>query len=745
MAIGRRALVVVTFVMVGGLALSTWASIALLREFAAVEGHAARRNASRAANALHTELASMAALAKDYATWDETVNVATGHPGDYAVEDLPPSAVANLELDLVWIGDRQLRLRLGVTREQADGTRPPFPAWLRQLPGDRARWQQHTANGLRGVVATPQGPLLLAALPIRQSSGDGPSHGLFVVGRFLNSAVLAKLSAATQLRLELWSPDRAAQRLGPHLARALEAGQAVTTVDRQQSYGWQLVHDPFEQTIAAIRAAEDRTVYQQGVRAVAWQCVNTGGLGALLMLALIGLLHRLVLRPVASLRDEVRRIDGSDERRLPVQGDDEIAEVACAVNELLDQLEFSRWTSARLEEAKLETLDAVSAVYLALDADDRLVEWTADSQLLCAVPLAAGLDLWELPFGWKLELLSDAVEACRSRGEAVSIDELPIRRDDGNLVLHLVVAPVRDTDLVVLLGQDVTAQTALQRQLLQASRLESIGQLAAGIAHEINTPTQYVGDNVRFLGESFDDVNDVLRAFERLHQTVAAGDDPQEAMQAADQAVQRADLEFLREDIPNAIGQTMEGVSRIATIVKAMKEFAHPGGAAKSPTDLNHLLENTLTVARNEWKYVAEVTCEYEPDLPAVPALPAELNQVFLNLIVNAAQAIGDRVDGSGAKGQIKIATRRVGEQAEVEISDTGGGIPPDIQARVFDPFFTTKEVGRGTGQGLAISRSVVVDKHAGSIDFRTTPDVGTTFVIRLPLAETPATAEIAA
>ncbi len=275
----------------------------------------------------------------------------------------------------------------------------------------------------------------------------------------------------------------------------------------------------------------------------------------------------------------------------------------------------------------------------------------------------------------------------------------------------------------------------MQAELAHAQKLESVGQLAAGIAHEINTPTQYVGDNMRFLKEAFSNISTVLDSFEKLLQAAKDGSMDEQLVAEVEAAIKQADIEYLREEIPQAIDQSLDGVERVAKIVRAMKEFSHPGDEEKSLVNLTEAIETTITVARNEWKYVAEMVTEFDPELPEVSCLPGELNQVFLNLIVNAAHAITDKLgDGATEKGTITVGTRRDGEWAEIFVRDTGTGIPEDVRARIFDPFFTTKEVGKGTGQGLAIARSVVVDKHGGTIECETEQGKGSTFIVRLPI-----------
>ena len=285
------------------------------------------------------------------------------------------------------------------------------------------------------------------------------------------------------------------------------------------------------------------------------------------------------------------------------------------------------------------------------------------------------------------------------------------------------------------IAQDVTERNRLEIGLRQAQKLEAVGSLAAGIAHEINTPIQFVGDNTRFLGDAFADLTQVLKKFQELRDVIVkCGAMPGLARELAE-TEKAADVEYLLAEIPKAIGQSMDGVSRVATLVKAMKAFAHPDEKEKSATNINEALRNTLTVARNELKYVADVETELN-DLPPVVCNVGEVNQVFLNLLVNAAHAIGDarKKQGTEEKGVIRVRTAAEEDAVVISIADTGGGIPENIRTKIFDPFFTTKESGKGTGQGLAIARSVVVDRHGGTLTFESELGKGTTFYVRLPL-----------
>ncbi|HYC76418.1 MAG TPA: ATP-binding protein [Planctomycetota bacterium] len=280
---------------------------------------------------------------------------------------------------------------------------------------------------------------------------------------------------------------------------------------------------------------------------------------------------------------------------------------------------------------------------------------------------------------------------------------------------------------------DLTAQKHLERELRQAQKLESVGRLAAGVAHEINTPIQFVADSVHFIRDAVGEFLKLFADYEGLR-AAAATTPPLEARAAAlVDAREAADFDYLAENVPKALERSTDGLRRVAVIVSSMKEFSHQDGAEAEPADLNKALQSTLTIARHEYKYVADVETDFGA-IPPVECLAGEINQAFLNIVVNAAHAIGDVVKQGGAKGRITVSTRLEGDEVEILVSDTGGGIPEHVRERVFDPFFTTKEVGKGTGQGLPIALQAVKDKHGGSLTFDTEVGRGTTFRIRLPV-----------
>jgi PAS domain S-box-containing protein len=283
---------------------------------------------------------------------------------------------------------------------------------------------------------------------------------------------------------------------------------------------------------------------------------------------------------------------------------------------------------------------------------------------------------------------------------------------------------------------DITAEKKLEKQrvlmegqLKHAQKMEAIGQLAAGIAHEINTPAQFVGDNLSFISDS---TKDSTKYHQQLEKMIHKLDD-KELNEQLNKVKEQFDIAFIEDEAPLAIEQSIEGISRVSKIVSAMKDFSHPGKEDKQKIDLNRAIESTSIVARNEWKYLADLQFDFAKELPLVNCYPGEINQVILNMIVNACHAIEDATSGK-SKGNILVTTMKKDQKVVIKIRDDGAGMPKNVLERIFDPFFTTKEVGQGTGQGLSLAYAVIVEKHAGHIYAESIPGSATTFTIELPL-----------
>jgi PAS domain S-box-containing protein len=389
-------------------------------------------------------------------------------------------------------------------------------------------------------------------------------------------------------------------------------------------------------------------------------------------------------------------------------------------------------------------LEAVPLVLVGVDQENRVTQWNTRAEALLGLSFSdvMGRPLDQCAIPWEERpILQRLPDLKLSREHPLEVKNIRFRHKDGqegfmDLLIMAFPSVSNKGSETLLVGIDNTERTHMAGQLLQAQKLEAIGQLASGIAHEINTPIQYIGDNLRFLEESFRDLGRIIQDGSQLFARFQAQGFPSGTLEEFGHLAEGLDLEFITSEIPKAVAQSLEGVNRVAAIVKAMKSFAHPDSlAGKTLTNINQALENTVLVARNEWKYVADVQLELDPALPLVECLPGEMNQVFINVLVNAAQALAEAGGANpSSKGTITIRTRQVLDQAEIRITDNGPGIPEKIRDRVFEPFFTTKEVGKGTGQGLALAHSVVVKKHNGLIYLDTEIGKGTTFVICIPL-----------
>lgn len=312
-----------------------------------------------------------------------------------------------------------------------------------------------------------------------------------------------------------------------------------------------------------------------------------------------------------------------------------------------------------------------------------------------------------------------------------STDKMPFFSAGGEIVGTFGIS--RDVTETRRLGEE---QEAFQAHLQHGRKMEAIGQLAAGIAHEINTPTQYVSNNISFLEKAFNQLTEAIEACKPVLVLQAESIDQQQLTDLRNMLSQ-ARLNFVVQEVPKALNQSLEGLQRISSIVSAMKSFAHPSEAAKQKVDLGEAIEIAVTLASTEWKHKANLELDIDPDLPHVPCVRDEINQVILNLVVNAAHAIESTLEsGDREMGNIRVTARQDGQYVVIKVSDDGCGIPEEIQNRVFDPFFTTKPVGKSTGQGLSLVHAVVVDKHGGELLMDSTPGEGAVFTIKLPLTE---------
>jgi PAS domain S-box-containing protein len=438
-------------------------------------------------------------------------------------------------------------------------------------------------------------------------------------------------------------------------------------------------------------------------------------------------------------------LDLTDKNRAEKLLQDRTAELVRSNEELKRQIKKRKRAKRTIKEAHHEINHLISSlptILVGLTRENEIIHWNAVAEKVFKIPAAAvmGTNLDQCGIEWDWHKIADGISQSRAGGCNVCVDNLYFRNPEGEeRYLGLTITPFNgenDSILgITIIGADITDRIKFEAKLLQSHKMEAIGQLAAGIAHEINTPTQFVGDNTRFVQDAFGDLIQACNLCKELIKAAKSGPVSETLIQSLETQLAELDIDYLEQEVPLAIQQTLKGVDRITNIVQAMKIFAHPGGIEKEPVDINREIEKTITITRNEWKYVARLLTDFDSTLPAIPCHRAEFNQVILNLIVNAAHAIEDlNGKNSPEKGTITISTGRDGNWAEIRISDTGVGIPEAVRHRIFDLFFTTKEPGRGTGQGLAIAHSVIVEKHKGTIKLQTREGQGTSFILRLPI-----------
>jgi PAS domain S-box-containing protein len=494
------------------------------------------------------------------------------------------------------------------------------------------------------------------------------------------------------------------------------------------------------------------------------------------------LIDRNIISRITALSKSVLnlRVKGTLADRVQADGNDEIGSLASEINQMLQTLEASdqdlrlykdeleklvedrteKYTQANLDlkreieereqgqQALLAAynenqmiISSISSIMVGVDDNHKVTLWNNVATRLLGVNKndAIGKDFFSLAIAWDWTQLASDVDKCTGQTVQVRMNDILLGLPDQNKrILGITLSPLilkdRERPGFLLIGSDITERRRLEEKLDRSSKLEAIGQLAAGVAHEINTPTQLIGSNLRFLGQQIEPVLTLIDKAYALNEDVKNGIATPDAAYQLEEAALAAHINFFRQESPKAIEQSLVGIERITHIVSAMRFFSHPGSETKEIANLNRIIESALSLSRNEWKNLADIQLDLDPDLPALECLPIDLSQVVLNLVINAVHAIQDvSAEREDYSGQITISSRKVDDLLEMRIIDNGIGIPKEIRNKIFDLFFTTKDVGRGTGQGLAIAYNVVVKKHGGSIEFESEVGKGTTFMIRLP------------
>jgi signal transduction histidine kinase/DNA-binding NarL/FixJ family response regulator len=450
----------------------------------------------------------------------------------------------------------------------------------------------------------------------------------------------------------------------------------------------------------------------------------------------------------------IRRKLGNSDQLLILKKPYDNAEVLQMTSALIEKRHLSEKARFRAEELEAAVRDrtrhmneakqdaqllisSIGSVLIWLNEKGEVKHWNQRSEELFGIfsDAAIGRKFDELPIDWEdMTSINLLMSTESSRVDAEFFDATGNRRVVGMTGYN--VADKRFQRGILILGAELTEQRLRESQALQTQKLEAVGQLAAGVAHEINTPMQYIGDNLDYLGKALAALEPTIDALTQLSSAGSNAESERAAIMNVRAAAEELKGRKLLDNLMEAITDSRGGVQHVTKIVRAMKEFAHPGQEDKIIVDINKALDSTIAVSTNEWKYIADIETSYDESDPKVTAFAVELNQVFLNILVNAAHAVGEATDeGARGKGKITVSTESLHDSVRIAITDSGTGIPNHVKARIFDPFFTTKEVGKGTGQGLSIAYAVVVQKHGGRLWCESTSGEGTTFYIEIPFS----------
>jgi PAS domain S-box-containing protein len=753
----------VILLIVGSLAalgLAWFGQDIVLHKFGETESELVLRNRHVLRKAIAADVDYVGTISLDWSQWNQLYDFAQGHAPEFGNEELNPEALDRLQLDIIQLLDPQGRvIQQEIRAGLHDAQENPLPDLGSEISaavtghGEAARRAHRvpppvsaaSSTGasrgtapVAGWLNTSVGPMVVASRPILKSDASGPVAGSLIMARRLDPARLsAELSV---LPSEVVVHGSGSEPIAPSLhefARQLSqaSGGAMLMLRDDDMSDFGFFRDINGRPAFLLETRMPRSILATGRETTHGLAVLLTGFGLLIFALLLVAIRFAVSRPLGRLASHMQllRETGEFHPADGAQSGDEIGTLAQSFNELIVAREKT--------EQELRSLSAVAE-----HADEAIVILSSD-----------GTVAWVNPAFERSRMLSCADIAGRRPNEVFkgrddpamyrSIWELArtgkawkgrlrTELNDGRVVTEdVVVSPVlRNGEKVpasyVMLMHDVTARIALEAQLAQSQKLEAVAQLAAGVAHEVNTPAQYVDGNIRFLEEAFATLTEAIRKI--AAQTDAADNG---VVPAADlvRLLELSEIDYLQTEVPLAIRQTIEGVAHISSIVQSMKDLTKPAPDFV-PANLNTIIESAVDVARNEWSDTAEIHLELDPDLPFVPCLPDSINQVVINLLANAADAIGEnRTARGGSSGHVTIATRRVTAGVEIRVTDDGVGMTEAVQKRIFDPFFSTKPVGKGTGQGLAIVHSVLA-RHGGSISVDSTPGRGSCFSCRLPL-----------
>lgn len=757
---GKISLILLAVLSFTALGMAWFGQDIVLHKFGETESELMLRNRHVLRKAIAAEVDYVGTISLDWSQWNELYDYVLDANADFATRELNPAALERLKLDVIQLLDPQGRvIREEIRPDLRDPQGQPVPDLGPAISaavtghGEAARRGQRIPApesarsppaAIRGTAAvsgwlnTVAGPMVVAARPILKSDASGPVAGSLIMARRLDPARLsAELSV---LPSEVVVHGNGSEPTAPamhDLARQLSqaADSAMLILREKDMSDFAFFRDINGRPAFLLETRVPRSILATGRETAHRLAILLLGFGLVIFALLILVIRLAVSRPLGRLASHMQllRETGECSPAPALDSGDEIATLALSFNELI--------LVRKKTEDELRTLSAVAE-----HADESIVILASDGGIAWVNPA----------FERSRRLRCADITGCRPSEVFRGCDDPAMYRSiaefvrdgntwkgrmhtevaDGRVVTEdVVVSPVlregqpAPTGYVMLM-HDVTERVALEAQVAQSQKIEAVAQLAAGVAHEINTPAQYVDGNIRFLEGAFATLTETLDKIAAQARSSGNG-----VVQVADlsRLLEHSEIGYLRTEVPLAIRQTIEGISRVSNIVQSMKELTEPAPDFV-PVNLNAVIEGAVEVARNEWVDIADIRLELDPDLPFVPCRPESINQVVINLLANAACAIAENSAARGAgSGHIVVATRKVVAGVEISVTDDGVGMTEAVQKRIFDPFFTTRPVGKGSGRGLAVVHSVIT-KHGGSISVDSAPGRGSCFRCRLSL-----------
>lgn len=669
-------------------------STILLGSLKIAEEQSARESLQGVLNVFAKDQEAFTVRYSDWSAWDDTYQFIQDHNDAYLKSNLIPEQLANLKVNLVLFINTRGRTVYGTGFDLKTKHFQPIPAGLPKLFTNQLLLEQaQTKGAMTGILVLPEGPMLITCQPILTSERKGPVRGALIFGRYIDAEAITNLSKITRFPLQIYSLQSSNLPADAAAARSALSAQnpiLIHPLTETTLVGYGRVTDLRNQPALLLQVKIPRKLYQEAAKSQQQLMIAIVLLGITFGGITIFLSEQLVLSRLLRLSSGVNsiRISQNLAHRLTGAGQDEISSLTHNINELLETL----------EQAQGETKSALDQVT------------QTNGELQTVVEQLQG-EIWE-----------------RQRVEdALRQSEEQLRHQTHSL------------------EQMLSELQQMQMQLVQSEKMSSLGQLVAGIAHEINNPVSFIYGNLEHTKNYVDDLLQILRLYQQEYST------PPPSLQSA---IESLDLEFVITDLPKAFTSMRTGAERIQEIVTSLRTFSRLDEATVKVVDIHTsidsillLLQSRLTVKGSNSSI--QIVKDYG-QLPLVECYAGQLNQAFMNILANAIDAIEE---ASGARqeiaaqsneasslkthnpaGTITISTRcQNNDKIEIAIRDTGVGLSEAVRSRIFDPFFTTKPVGRGTGLGLSLSYQIIVEQHDGTLACDSTLGQGTTFIIGLP------------